>query len=62
MTRPSLADELATANDPDALPGRMEDYWDEPAVPADVLRAACDELQGAWFSVGGRREEDTHRW
>jgi uncharacterized protein (TIGR03067 family) len=58
MTRPTFTDDLATHADPDTLPGRMEEYWDEPAVPADVLRAARDELQGAWFYVAGRREAE----
>ena len=52
MTRPMLTEDL------EALPGRMEECWDEPSVPGDVLRAARDELQGAWFSAAGRREAE----
>jgi uncharacterized protein (TIGR03067 family) len=60
MNGPALTESLVADNaithDLDALPRRMEEYWDEPAVPADLLASAHDELQGAWFSVSGRRE------
>ena len=40
----------------DALPARMEDYWDEPLVGEPTLRPAHDDLQGAWLTISGRRE------
>lgn len=62
MTAPLLTDVLAAdgeaAHDPDQLPRRLEDCWDEPEVSAHAPWTAHDELQGAWFSFSGRREAE----
>jgi uncharacterized protein (TIGR03067 family) len=36
----------------------MEEFWDEPATNAAVLHSAHDQLQGAWFASGGRRDAE----
>jgi uncharacterized protein (TIGR03067 family) len=44
-----------TSVNPETLPGRMEDSWDEPAPPDEGGRGDLEGLQGAWLSVSGRR-------
>ena len=40
----------------DALPARLEDYWDEPLVDEITLQFAHVDLQGAWTTISGRRD------
>jgi uncharacterized protein (TIGR03067 family) len=40
------------------LQSHIEDCWEEPAVPDAGAVADLDALQGAWFSVSGRREAE----
>ena len=54
MTAPLLTEVRAA----DTLPSRLEDSWDEPLPCEHTLRAAHEELQGAWFSVSGRRDAE----
>jgi uncharacterized protein (TIGR03067 family) len=60
MTEPLLTNISAAENDgdydPEPLLDRLEDCWDESVRCEHTLREARDALQGAWVSVGGRRE------
>jgi uncharacterized protein (TIGR03067 family) len=40
------------------LQSHIEDCWDEPALPDAGVVADLEALQGAWYSVSGRREAE----
>jgi uncharacterized protein (TIGR03067 family) len=38
--------------------GLVEDCWDEPDAPGVLAGTGLEVLQGAWFSVNGRRDAE----
>ena len=46
------------AGNPPTLQSRMEDHWDETASVEDGGPSDLEALQGAWYSVAGRREAE----
>ncbi len=59
MARSALTGKTKTeARETRTLQSHIEDCWEEPAINEPAAPTDLDVLQGAWYSIGGRREAE----